>query len=143
MFTSGRFILAWLDRNQGTCIRHLFIYFHFVQSNGCCGNVIKPYVLCYCGLKDGMYITKSLSYIVKMNILENKETREIIVYCTTVFFFFFWFCVIWKKKKWNTCIFSLQNRINLQNNKQLRDLFQTRIIWVHILYEYRHIIQNI
>jgi len=51
-----------------------------VQSNGCCGNVIKPYVLCFCGLKDGMYITKSLSYIVKMNILENKDTREIILY---------------------------------------------------------------
>lgn len=51
-----------------------------MQSNGCCGNVIKPYVLCFCGLKDGMYITKSLSYIVKMNILENKGTREIILY---------------------------------------------------------------
>ncbi len=128
MSPSVRFIIESLDRNQETCIRH---FVHFVQSNGCCGNVIKPCVLCYCGLKDGMYITKSLSYIVKMNILKNKETREIIGYCTTVFL------VLCDMEKIQ---FSLQNRINLQNNKSveslLRDLFQTciYILWVHILY---------
>ncbi len=62
------------DNLRGKCA----YIFHPVQSNGSCGNVQTVCVVLLWFQKDGMYISKSLSYIVKL-ILKNKEISEIIL----------------------------------------------------------------
>ncbi len=91
MFPSVRCIIESPDRNQGTLMHQTSFSFQWVPWK--CYKTVCVVLLWF---KRWNVYHKIVSYIVQINILENKETREIIVY--TVFCFFFGF-VKWKKNK--------------------------------------------